>query len=427
MNYNHISPKTVGNKSNNVFSHANKVELPDSMKFPQIKLSTVSDREDLKIRSVEGSYSTTTNGVLRFKLPNRYFLDFCKAYLRMNVSITGGGGTYTRFNNGIWSIFNRIRVVAGSEIEDIREYNLYQNMQWEMQRQHDVAEIYGYSLYGVSSTVDRNAWSAGREYAMPLNLGFLECLLPVACFNQVIEIEMYLEDPRRCIESDGAGPWNIVVDKPMIVVETVSPNSGYISSIKNLIASGDFKLHYHVTEHYINNINNVSSTDIQLNHRSDSILGIISIFRTAANVNNPAINDKQNNFTYPGITKYWLNINGYQTPPEPIESGVQTYIHYLKWINSYKNEQMKCDKTVIDIDEYTGAKFFLINDLDVHPAERKKVGESPYINPFGTIGNAADILLRIEFSGPVTYQMETFVVHSQIVHCSPTGELRKDY
>lgn len=184
------------------------IVIPDSIKFATPKQGPPGTRKEFRLPPAASTYATNTDNIVRFFFNNDSVIDFTRGGIAFDLTITAPGATYVRLAQGVWSIFNRVRLTTGVELEDIREYGRLHSSLFEMYREPDVGAVLG-EVYGYGTQAERNTWgaTAANDYMMPLLAGlFLSGPLPMGIFSQRVQLELYLEDPLRCVETDSAGP-----------------------------------------------------------------------------------------------------------------------------------------------------------------------------------------------------------------------------
>lgn len=148
--------------------------IPESLQFKPIKQGLAARRIPVKIRDEQQSYSSNSNRLVRIVLPNNAIYDTRAGYLTFTCTVTTTGGTYRRVHSGIFSLFNRLRIIAAStEVEDIRDFNRIYSALWEMLQPNSVTAAIGVDQLGFGTQLARNAKTPTSDYACPLFSGIL--------------------------------------------------------------------------------------------------------------------------------------------------------------------------------------------------------------------------------------------------------------
>ncbi len=399
-----------------------KTVVPNSLKFAEIKVGIETKRNEIKIDAQQATYISTSNRVIRFKIPNQNFLDFRRGYVSFNCVITRTGGTFVRSHNGIWSLFDRLRVNASHEIEDIRRTNILQNILFETTTEPDIAGTVGNALWGIGTAAERNAFAAGRQYALPLISGFLgSALIPIQHIQDTIEVELYIGDPTTTCETDGTVPV-VTLTNVELHCDRVTPRRSYVDAIGEHIAQHGLNIGFKSFEHYQNTVTTSRSSN-QINHRSDSVDSIISIMRDANTVNDPTVFDKFRTWNKNAMITYQLKFNGVFHPEEPITTdgtSVQSYIEMLRWLGKWRLNGIWKNTVPIDGTAYNTDKFLIPVDLVSHPDEM-------LVNPKGTARASADIQLDLTLNAaPGTpQQLESFVRYHLVANINTQGKITR--
>jgi hypothetical protein len=422
-----MSNLNIGNQGKAGVVRSNfPVKVPQSMKFPGVVVGMPQARDETKLPSDNNTYGTNTQRIVKFVIPNEHIVDFRQGYVAFDLTVTVTGGTYARLAQGVWSAFDRVRIkgATSGEVEDLRMYNLLQTVLYEALVEEGISGTLGESLWGVGTTVQRNAWAAGKRYGMPLLCGLLsKSVLPLKFMTDVIEVELYLADPSTCVETDGSDPV-ITLNNLKLHYEKIRADRAYEQNLKDQIATKGINFHFKSYEHFGNNVT-AARTSNQINHRADSVDFVINLFRDQNTMNDPTVNDKFLTWGKNNVTQYQTMINGERHPEEPIEcqgDAIQAYITLLKWQRKWVVDGLKEDPPTIDGAAFNSNKFLMIQDLRAHL-------ESDVINPRGTATHSADMQLDVLMSAaPGTpLQLDSFVGYHMVVNISPSGKLQRGF
>lgn len=183
--------------------------VPSSIKFPDPMQGPPGTRKEFRFSPVSSSYQTAQDNIVRFFFNNDGIVDFTRGSIFFDLQIVATGGTpgtFIRLAQNVDSIFNRVRVTTGTELDDMREYGRLSTILWEIFRTPDAGDTSG-DMYGYASAAERNTFGATTQgYMMKLQEGlFLSGVMPLGLFNQRVQLEMYMDVPTRFIETDWTG------------------------------------------------------------------------------------------------------------------------------------------------------------------------------------------------------------------------------
>lgn len=395
---------------------------PDSVKFKPIKQALPGRRVPIRIRPEQNLYASNNNRLVRFPIPNSYLLDTRYGYITFNCTVTVTGGTFLQIAQGIFSIFNRLRIIQGSTaIEDILDWNRIYAALWEMTVPFLVTSAIANPAMGFGTQLQRQAQTNNYFFVLPLFSGVLNTeLLPLQNINNGLWLELYIEDPTKCIETDGATPI-ITVTSLLFHVERLELDPSYMAFIRSFVASNGLTLGFHTWTRYVNVLATSSRQDIQINHRSSSLNGILNFFINSATLNTTTSLDKFLNWIQLTETQTQLFINQVIFPDEPIDvsyaNAIEGYQAYCRWEKKWKLNGFLDIAPVISIQAFNNNRFVQIDDLEPYPEE------DDLVNPFTTLTNNATIIKRLFFSGSITanYQLDSWIEWFQVITIKQNG------
>lgn len=404
--------------------------VPNSLKFTSTKQGIAARRVPVKIRAEQQTYSSNNNRLVKIIFPNKSLYDTRNGYLTFDVAIATTGGTYKRIHSGIFSVFNRLRMMAGAaEVEDLRDYNRIYSALWEMINPSDVTSNIGTELMGFGTQAQRNALGAATtSFACPIFSGCLNTeLLPVENIQAGLTLELYLEDGTACVETDGTNPI-ITISNIIFHMEKLEVDEQYRNYIKNYVNTNGMVIGFHTWERLINSLTTGSRHDLNMNIKNSSINGILNFIINSANLNDTTVNDKFLNWTSsPGgteeLTESSCQINGTMFPEEPIDCSsvmkVEPFQMYCRWIMKWKLNGFLSIAPPINIEAFNDNRFVQIDDFEAYPEEMD------LINPFTTLGNNGALIKKIRFSGaiPSGWQLDSWVEYFRQVRITPEGKV----
>lgn len=402
-----------------------QVFIPNSLRFNPTKKGLAARRVPFKLRSEQQTYATNNNKLIRFILPNNAIYDTRNGYITFTVNLSVTGGTYSRIHQGIFSIMNRLRILAAStEVEDLRDYNRIYSMLWEMKNPQLVTANIGTNVMGFGTQAQRNALSPQSDYAMPVMSGILNNeLLPLDNLQSGLVLEFYLEDPSVCVETDGTNPV-ITISNLVFHYERLELDNEYRSFIRSYINSNGLQIGFHTWERLINALTTGQSQNLMINHRSSSMNGILNVLVDSSQTNVTTINDKFLNWPPLSMTQTNVIINGSIFPDEPIDTvfanRYEPYHAYCRWVQKTKLNGIIPISPSIDSASFAVDRFVQIDDFEAYPEV------SDIVNPFTTLANNSTIIKKLVFSAvvPANYQLDSWVEYFRQIAITVNGSIR---
>jgi hypothetical protein len=402
--------KSVGVTQTSSFGNVNTY-IPDSLRFRQTKQGLACRRVPVKFRSDQQSYNTASNRLIQIRLPNNALYDTRPGYLTFTLAISNTNGTYARIHQGVFSIFNRLRMMCGSTaVEDLRDYARIYSAQWEMLNPSLVTGNIG-NVMGFGTQLERNAKGAtSTEYACPLMSGVLNTeLLPFDNLSEGMVLELYLDDTTTYIESDSTLVPVVTVSNIMFHMERLDIDPSFRSFLKADVQANGLNLGWQTWERYQFLMPTGTRQNINITHKSSSVNGMFHFLLNSANFNNMTVNDKYLDWTPLTLTQANVVINGTVFPDEPVDCSfaqrIEPYQMYCRWLNKWKLNGILAIAPPITQQAFATDRFIIIDDLEPYPEAMD------IINPFSTLGNNATITKQLTFSAltPANYQLDTWV------------------
>lgn len=408
------------------------VIVPESLKFQPSRRGLSARRVPVKIRSENAQYASNNNKLVRFMLPNNAIYDTRSGYLTFDLTLSTTGGTYKRIHSGIFSIFQRLRILAAStEIEDLRDFNRIYAALWEMINPTDVTGNVGVTTMGFGTQLQRNALGAASStgYVCPLFSGVLNTeLLPFDNINAGIVLELYLDDALNCIETDGTIPI-ITISNPILHLERLDLEPSYRASLSSYVSSNGLKIGFRTWDRFINSLTTGSQQNLTINTRNASMNGILNFLVNSSELQNTLINDKF--ITWPAtptaggtLQQTVLQINGTIFPDEPIDcvnySRYECYQMYCRWVMKWKLNGFLSIAPSINSIAYQSTRFVQIDDLEAYPEE------GDLVNPFTTLSNNNTLIKKLQFSAalPAGWQLDSWVEYFKEIIITQNGSVQ---
>lgn len=383
--------------------------VPPSLKWQKPKYGPRGKRKEFRLPSITGQYSTSSDKIVRFNFNNEGLIDFRRGFLSFDVNITTTGSTYQRLSQGAWSIFNRLVLKTGVTLEDIREYNLFHSMIFEATKSFDVQDVLGPDAYGYATQFARNAKGATTtNYTIPLLCGFmLSGIVPLGALQQVLQLELYMDEPQKFVETDGTLPV-VTLTNIYIHYDVLEMGDEFTAAVNRMTTSGGglcypFRSFTYYTQPVIS-----SRSDLVIPHSSDGIEAYISVLRQNNNLYDTTVNDKFLSWPKNSAVDSQLRFNNDFYPLEPIlyvGDQLQGYVNYLKWVDSWKLAGVYNKVTpTITATDFNINRFLVVNQIETHPNEGLVSDKSTTM-----AGNNVFLRLNLSAPPPVPTSCETFV------------------
>jgi hypothetical protein len=396
---------STGGKNDKALYASSGMVIPNSLKFSTPKYGPVGKRKEIRLPSASALYSSSTEKIVRFYFNNDGLIDCRKGYIAFDLNLTVTGGTYQRLSQGVWSIFDRVRLTVGEELEDILEYNLLSSLLFESLRDEDIGDVIGPSCYGFATQAERNTFGQQptTSYAMPLFVGFFGTgVLPVGLLKQRLQLELYLADPTKCVETDGSNPI-ITLTNLYFHYDDLALGEAMQAELFSVAQGGiqyPFRKFTHYTQPIISARNN-----LVIPHAGAGIETLLHVIRRSDNQSVMTTNDKFLTYLALTVTDHQLRINSDLYPPERTDcTGPQAYVQYLKYIDKWLLNGVFRNPPAISISEYQTTRFIIVNQIETYPDEG-------LINPMTTqtAGSNMFLMLNMSLAPSIPVSLDTFV------------------
>jgi hypothetical protein len=312
--------------------------IPKSLNFFDDieKLAGVSERQESYLYPETGNNAYgPQQSIIRFRF-NAGMLDLRDSQWEFTATCSSTGGTYCRFSNGIFTIVNRVRLLIGSQpvIDTIYFNQIFQL--WLLSMDPNFITTTASILWGVGSQATRNSDATNPNRFYNLNLSYVCELLgvvwPADFISDQISLEIYLEDPNRCIETDGTSP-TYVVNTNQYHYGVFKCTQDYLELVNKKIASGGIMIPYKAYDNYVSSISSgISNIQNVIPFKRQCLLGITYCMRNALTVASPATNDKFLTFVnYPVYNSSRLKINDTYYPNDRVLNTYEAYIQNLEY------------------------------------------------------------------------------------------------
>ncbi len=387
------------------------------------------------------------NTYFRFRLPSDGCWDYSKAQLQADVRVTKVGGTYLRFSNGIWNIFDRMQHLNGGNcVEDRQFTNDCYDFKYLMEQDPLVVQQMGNDLFGIGTTADRDAWAATtKTYSFPLDLGFLTSgVLPfghigmrngeeVRGLELYHDLQIYLADNSTYLETDGTSPV-VYLSNIQIFVDKIEGHAWEYKLCEH-VRSGRCSIGWKAIDKYQNPVFQVSQM-LKISHRARYIDWINTVF---VNLDNQQDMTQPTNrrWNYPKLTleQYQFKdvpLGGQNSvyPSEAVDTKGEArrlYWMYLCWTQAQDAAGFPKYAPNLTLVNFNGpdanhGMFTLIGDFRSNRDE-EKVLDNSVVNLFSSERQNNDIKLDLRFtSAPsIAWAANHFIQFSVVSLISKSG------
>lgn len=295
--------------------------MPESLSLDsEVELSGIVSRVQSYVQA-QPSSGYTSSQIITIPLPMET-LQLQSATVQFTIAGTPSTtGTFTRFNKDIRSIFNRVVARIGSKIVyDSMNSNLLYNIltgafptAW--------ATSTGAQTTGTGSAVQRNAdfLNANKVYAVQLYTSqesFFYNLFPLMYLGAQMYIDLYLENPAVCIETDGLPNANYVVNNVEFHYATCVMSEGYKNMYKEKIPKGISYTYFNYANLFDSSLLPAGTTKASkvLSFKYSSLIGVLCVMQDQ-NTTQTTLN-KLNKFNFNNLNYAVVRVGSQNMPNE---------------------------------------------------------------------------------------------------------------
>lgn len=386
------------------------------------------------------TFSTNNNDVIRFRLPNDSPLDFRRAYLLADFTLTTTPPPlpaipYQRLAFGSWCWVDRLRYHSSNDtIEEIQNYNRIYSSLWTLASNPNYVDAVGPELMGTGSQAQREAATAGGitvRYCIPLCLGSWQTgVMPLHAFkNQYHELEIYLGPANTFVETNGTNPVLTISNLDLHVEDVCSWDGSYERSLTKCVDTGNFQVWFDSYISFLNNVIN-QQQDLVIAQRNESLNYIYTFFTDLMTVTDTTVPDKFITFPKTGAFSFQFKINTKLFPEEEVRcdgNALSAYELYLRLIQQWKLNGIpvwgmgwpKPSESVpnINVASFNADDFFMVGDFR----------NSPYLavlNNISTEVNSMDLIFKVKLIGVPPPQTGAYHIsnYNTVVNFLPSGK-----
>lgn len=380
-------------------------------------------RSDTYVDAEQNSYRPGQQ--IKFNLP-ALMSDFRDMTVQFSIdAVPGTGGTFTRFNSDIASIFQRVRVIFGSTtVADIDNYNLIHNIM-QTTNPVDYASSTGVILEGTGGAAARNAdyLNANRVYAVNLRcLELFKYILPLQKVASQMQIIITLAQPNVCIETDHTDttPITYTVNRPQIHYSVLTMTDMWENAYDNFIsANGGYDIVFRSFGDYLNSAAfQATNTRVQqqLPFRYNSLLALVYVMRNNADVEDFTVLNKLNSFNYNALDSQRFRINSTYYPLDASRSLADYMTTFMDcWDINYKSDFAGAAN--FGSNTFVGSHF-----VGRHPKDNR---DMVALNGLQTSTSGTSIIADFNFAAPLpsTQLTNFFAWHEVYLTFRPNGSV----
>lgn len=314
--------------------------VAESSLFPQVIYtnSEVSETQVVRVQPRDSSSSyvvtSSSNQTIRFALPRNIFgCNFSNLKFRFDFSIQGG--TTPSCVNGIFSVINRLRLIAGgTTLLDEEQYGLAEWLRFNLYANSAITANSAIA-FGIDSQVNRRTAAAGRQYIIyPLNFLSSNVVVPYAMMNNDIYLEFVLENPNACIESATAVT-SYTIANPVLLVESVIPSEKYKSELMGMASANQLRYAFVGHNYYIQACASTNN-NIRIPETCRSLKGVYHGQRlSTVTGDQTSANKRDLNYNATNLIQYKID-NTINMPPDPIQCNgvaIEQYLYSIEYFN----------------------------------------------------------------------------------------------
>lgn len=402
-----------------------KRALPKDIALQEnFKYGGVISRQDVYQQAEQTSY--LPNQKVQFYLPSN-MSDLRQHTLQMKINGTayGAPATFTRFEQGISCIFNRLEVLFGSTtVMDIVNPNLLKTI-IRYSSPKNYTDSTGKLLEGTGDATARNAdfANANRVYAVNFNCGLLNKVLPLNKVASQLIIRLTLADPTDCLVTDNvtgsAGTYQVV--DPEFHYSVLVMSADYNQMYDRIVQErGGINICYRTFSNFQSTnslLTGVTNSQIVLPFRYSSVLAIMYVMRNAADLQNPLIEGKTTQFNFNDIVGSRYKLDSIYYPTDTSRSVQDLYTEFLDtWNLGYYSD-------VLIGENYETTTFVQSQPLLKHPKSNRDIqGE---LNGLNTSSSGTSVIaeVRLGTAIPANQQMDFYCWHGVVVKLLANGSI----
>jgi hypothetical protein len=271
----------------------------------------------------QGENGYKKNNIIRLRV-NSAFIDFSKCNLQFSTAISGTGGTYIRHRWNIGTVFSQVRILFGSTEVSLTENFALIDTLVQLVKTGGYINSVGKQQRGLGDATARNA-QANSGFVYSLYLGdvvkLLSLALPIYKIQEQMTIELTVNDPNNCLESDKTA-LDMIINNVKLHYDTIQISKEIDNMITQRI-NNNFCIPFLQFANYTSTqmLSGTLNVSTQLPFRYISLAGVLGLARNSANLADPTVNDTYNTFLgYSNLSNNYLKINNVLLPSDKVSN-----------------------------------------------------------------------------------------------------------
>lgn len=409
-------------------SHTLPKAFPRSLQHQSSKYNSLNVKRDrYRLEPRNSTYQASTNGVVRFEIPNARISDFRRGYLQFTLTPLNANASSTALSFGAWSIIKVLRVICPGILEQTRDYNRYASQLMEMLPAIGSTDAFG-PLWGTQNLVTRQANANGSyTYAIPLISGVLMGQpLPLPFLKVLMVLELELAPAQECFEDAVAAPTldytlsNITLNYDLID----SPQ--YQDMVGMMLGTQGLNFDYRTAENWRLTYAPSTNMVLEVSSRRDAVDGVLLI-QQPLNYDTSLANPDKFLYSYVNtLIQAQLERAQKFFPMQPYDvtgNAVGPYIELCRLNRNYTATGLVLPPMVAPIihnDAFTDDRFYLWFDINGQT-------EDGLVSTHGTSGFTASMKIYNNYSAaPAAQTFHAWVFYYTQLRLTPTAEFATD-
>jgi len=352
--------------------------------------------------------------ILRFEFEALDSADLSSMAIQFNMNCSKTGGTYVRPPNGVWAIFQEMRLMQGTSVK-YRESNkhLASAIGFKTFMTSKAVAAQGNYLMGEGTTTQRNTFGAQTtSYMVPIFSDVLRRRpIPIPALTTKFAIEFDLTPATQILETDGTVPGYTISNVQLRYRNVKINDSSYYST---LINSSIWWTYSHINVETIPIASGLLKIDQPLQMRLSNISKIFMVIRNQSDVSSPSVNDKLVSWKYLNTSDYQIVHDGHNHPIDPVDctgTAIEAYFELINAVGVWNSWNGGTRADTIDLipnSEFLTTSFIMA--LNLQPFEN-----SPLTEGSDTTNNAARLRLNFSTALPNAIELDVFYVSDGLI------------
>mgnify|MGYP001573715939 CR=1 FL=1 len=393
---------------------------------------SILSRDVVKFRpTVPGTFASGAVTDISFSLPRSgIWLDRMDTVrLQFSAIPTSVGGTYVRFSQYIWNLFDRLEITqSGHTIVNQRFFSDKMNSEYLING--DPNSQMGRLLWGEGSQAERNTLGAASNmYDFPIEIfRHLSAdndihVLPLSELSGPLEVRLFFANPAACVECDGTTP-GFTITNPRFVAQQIIPSSSQRAAMVSDITAGKYRFGIvEATGYQYTMVSGSTAYNIPINVTRLSVRDIAWFMRTASTLLTTTTNDRHITYNWNSLSTAQYHIEGVLIPSENVSYGATNFVDGFHSTMASAFEPRALDWIPRARSLITAANY--VNDALVVAQDFKRNSMQPWVVSGRSTTNGSNIQVDVTLSGALgaNQTVSIFVYSDAILSITPQGDL----